>query len=145
MSRSTSAPRRRPHRAHRRPARTDVRIRSAVMSGPATAIDAVADAPTPPPVRGGDRRSGRHIRVRARKGRRTVSGWCFADHIGPGDALKLRPRLRATWSHAPRKLSASIRGVLEGIQLWVALPETTRHGAAEPDQLGELNVPRACR
>jgi hypothetical protein len=66
----------------------------------------------------------RVIRLRARKGRRTVSGWCSADHIGPGDALKLRPRLRATWSHAPRKLSASIRGVLAGIQLWVALPET---------------------
>jgi redox-sensitive bicupin YhaK (pirin superfamily) len=119
------------------------------MSGPVTAIDALprrgTDAPTPPPVRGGDRRSGRHIRVRAPKGRRTVSGWCFADHIGPGDVLKLRPRLRATWSHAPGELSATIRGVLEGIQLWVALPETTRHGAAEPDQLGELNVPRACR
>lgn len=161
------------------------------MSGPVTTADVspvVADGshPTPPSIEITDSRDERvgQVRVRRalpRKGRRTVGGWCFADHMGPADVtensgLDVGPHPHiglqtVTWlidgqvlhldslgseqvikpgqlnlmtsgtgvSHA-EEAAGHYRGTLEGIQLWIALPELTRHGPSAFEHHEELPV-----
>jgi redox-sensitive bicupin YhaK (pirin superfamily) len=108
-------------------------------------------------------------RALPRRGRRTVGGWCFVDHMGPlslddGAGLAIGPHPHTglqtvTWlvagealhrdslgseqlirpgqlnlmtagrgvSHAEESTGTS-RGDIHGVQLWVAQPDSTRHG-----------------
>ncbi len=82
-------------------------------------------------------------RALPRRARRTVGAWCFADHMGLvsgelvhrdslGSEQLIRPgqlNLMTAGhgvSHAEEP-SGHYRGDLQGIQLWVAQPEATRH------------------
>jgi hypothetical protein len=132
------------------------------MSGPVSTTDAppaVADCghPSAPCVEVTDSRDEQvgQIRVRRalpRKGRRTVGAWCFADHMGPADVtensgLDVGPHPHiglqnlmtsgGAVSHA-EEATGHYRGTLEGIQLWVALPEATRHGGAAFEHHAQL-------
>jgi redox-sensitive bicupin YhaK (pirin superfamily) len=147
------------------------------VSGPVTAADArpgEADCghPDPPEVevtasRDADVGGVAVRRALPRRQRRTVGGWCFADHFGPapappGMAVGPHPHTglhTVTWLVAgsllhrdslgseqlvrPGQLNLMTAGLgvahaeespaggpphQHGIQLWVAQPETTRHG-----------------
>jgi redox-sensitive bicupin YhaK (pirin superfamily) len=118
-------------------------------------------------------------RVLPQRPRRTVGGWCFADHMGPvavdgqrGVDIGPHPHLglqTVTWlvsgevlhrdslgseqvvragelnlmtaghgvAHAEEN-TASFRGELQGLQLWVAQPESTRRGPAAFEHHAEL-------
>ena len=114
-----------------------------------------------------------------RRERRTVGGWCFADHLGPApvtgtagldigphphigpqtvtwllagevlhrDSLGTEQPIRAgqlnlmTAGHGvahSEETTGHYRGVLHGVQLWVAQPEETRHGAPAFEHHAEL-------
>jgi redox-sensitive bicupin YhaK (pirin superfamily) len=118
-------------------------------------------------------------RALPRRGRRTVGGWCFADHMGPElvtetRGLDIGPHPHTglqtvTWLVAGEVLhrdslgseqliragqlnlmtagegvthseeaTGRYRGQLHGMQLWIAQPEATRHGAAAFEHHAEL-------
>jgi redox-sensitive bicupin YhaK (pirin superfamily) len=163
------------------------------MSGPVTTQDAAPDQPdcghpARPEVEVTASRDAEvgGVPVRRalpRRTRRTVGGWCFADHFGPvavdpdAPGMEIGPHPHTglhtvTWlvsgellhhdsigseqlvrpgqlnlmtaghgvAHAEETPAATAaHGVVQhGIQLWVAQPEATRHGAAAFEHHGDL-------
>ena len=88
-------------------------------------------------------------RALPRRERRTVGAWCFADHMGPAPVTETSGLDIGPHPHTGlQTVTWLLTGEVHGVQLWVAQPERTRHGAAafeHPVSYTHLTLPTILR